>query len=133
MKQDWETRTVPKGEIRAIPSGGDSPTKLECRAIVYNSWSTDLGGFRERMLPGSAELSDDLVGLFDHDTAHVLGRVSAGTMEATRDNAGVNGSAALARGLGWLGSRLQTGQLGTYVVVFVLGALAVLGALMKVR
>jgi NADH-quinone oxidoreductase subunit L len=49
------------------------------------------------------------------------------------DSAGVNGSAALARGLGWLGSRLQTGQLGTYVVVFVLGALAVLGALMKVR
>jgi hypothetical protein len=49
------------------------------------------------------------------------------------DTAGVNGSAALARGLGWLGSRLQTGQLGTYVVVFVLGALAVLGALMKVR
>jgi len=90
VKQDWETRTVPKGEIRAIPSGGDSPTKLECRAIVYNSWSTDLGGFRERMLPGSAELSDDLVGLFDHDTAHVLGRVSAGTMEATRDNAGVS-------------------------------------------
>ncbi|TFG88331.1 MAG: NADH-quinone oxidoreductase subunit L, partial [Gemmatimonadales bacterium] len=49
------------------------------------------------------------------------------------DSAGVNGSAALARGLGWLGSRLQTGQIGTYVVVFVLGALAVLGALMKVR
>jgi len=49
------------------------------------------------------------------------------------DSAGVNGSAALARGLGWLGSRLQTGQLGTYVVVFVLGALAVLGALMRVR
>jgi NADH-quinone oxidoreductase subunit L len=49
------------------------------------------------------------------------------------DGAGVNGSAALARGLGWLGSRLQTGQLGTYVVVFVLGALAVLGALLGAR
>ena len=49
------------------------------------------------------------------------------------DSAGVNGSAALARGLGWLGSRLQTGQLGTYVVVFVLGALVVLGALLKAR
>jgi len=49
------------------------------------------------------------------------------------DTAGVNGSAALARGLGWLGSRLQTGQLGTYVVVFVLGALAVLGVMLQVR
>jgi NADH-quinone oxidoreductase subunit L len=33
------------------------------------------------------------------------------------DGAGVKGSAALARGLGWLGSRLQTGNLGVYVVV----------------
>jgi hypothetical protein len=49
------------------------------------------------------------------------------------DTVGVNGSAALARGLGWLGSRLQTGQLGTYLVVFVLGALVVLGAMMKAR
>jgi NADH-quinone oxidoreductase subunit L len=46
------------------------------------------------------------------------------------DSAGVNGSAALARGLGWLGSRFQTGQVGTYVVVFVLGVLAVFGTLM---
>jgi NADH-quinone oxidoreductase subunit L len=47
------------------------------------------------------------------------------------DTAGVNGSAALVRGLGWIGSRLQTGQVGTYVVVFVIGALAVLVALMR--
>jgi NADH-quinone oxidoreductase subunit L len=47
------------------------------------------------------------------------------------DSAGVNGSAALARGLGWIGSRLQTGQVSTYVVVFVIGALAVLVALMR--
>jgi len=46
------------------------------------------------------------------------------------DGAGVNGSAALARGLGWVGSRFQTGQVGTYVVVFVLGVLAVFGTLM---
>ena len=47
------------------------------------------------------------------------------------DTAGVNGSAALARALGWLGSRLQTGQVGTYVVVFVIGAIAVLAALLR--
>ena len=46
------------------------------------------------------------------------------------DTAGVNGSAALSRGLGWLGSHLQTGQVGTYVVVFVLGVLALLGTLL---
>ncbi len=47
------------------------------------------------------------------------------------DTAGVNGSAAVARGLGWLGSRLQSGQVGTYVVFFVIGAIAVLAALLR--
>ena len=40
----------------------------------------------------------------------------------------VNGSAALARGFGWLGSRLQTGTLGIYAWVFIAGVLAMLGA-----
>jgi NADH-quinone oxidoreductase subunit L len=47
------------------------------------------------------------------------------------DGAGVNGSAAVARALGWLGSRLQTGQVSSYVLFFVLGALAVLGAMAR--
>ncbi len=41
----------------------------------------------------------------------------------------VNGSAALARGFGWLGSRLQTGNVGIYAWVLVVGVLAMLGAL----
>jgi hypothetical protein len=49
------------------------------------------------------------------------------------DTAGVNGSAAVARGLGWIGSRLQTGQVGTYVVYFVIGAVALLAALLRLR
>ncbi len=40
----------------------------------------------------------------------------------------VNGSAAVARAFGWLGSRLQTGAVGTYAWVLVVGVLAVLGA-----
>jgi NADH-quinone oxidoreductase subunit L len=40
----------------------------------------------------------------------------------------VNGSAYLARGFGWLGARLQSGQVGTYAWVLVLGVLGVLGA-----
>jgi NADH-quinone oxidoreductase subunit L len=41
----------------------------------------------------------------------------------------VNGSAALARGFGWIGSRLQTGNVGIYAWVLVVGVLAMLGAL----
>jgi NADH-quinone oxidoreductase subunit L len=38
----------------------------------------------------------------------------------------VNGAGFLARGLGWLGSQLQTGRIGTYAWVLVLGAVSVL-------
>jgi NADH-quinone oxidoreductase subunit L len=40
----------------------------------------------------------------------------------------VNGSAQLARGIGWVGSRLQSGQVGTYAWVLIVGVVAVLGA-----
>jgi NADH-quinone oxidoreductase subunit L len=40
----------------------------------------------------------------------------------------VNGSAAVARGFGWMGSRLQTGNTGIYAWVLVVGVLAMLGA-----
>ena len=40
----------------------------------------------------------------------------------------VNGSAAVARGFGWIGSRLQTGNVGIYAWALVVGVLAMLGA-----
>jgi hypothetical protein len=40
----------------------------------------------------------------------------------------VNGAARLSRGLGWIGSRLQNGEVGLYVVVFVIGVVVVLRA-----
>ena len=44
------------------------------------------------------------------------------------DDGGVNGVARVSQVLGWLGSRLQTGELGLYVVLFVAGAVLLLGA-----
>ena len=41
----------------------------------------------------------------------------------------VNGSAAVTRGLGWIGSRLQTGNTGEYAWAIVLGVLILLGAI----
>jgi NADH-quinone oxidoreductase subunit L len=51
-----------------------------------------------------------------------------GVDQGVVDGAAVNGMARLSQGLGWLGSRLQTGQVGVYVVLFLVGALWVLGA-----
>ena len=42
------------------------------------------------------------------------------------DGVFVNGAGLLARGLGWLGAQLQTGRVGTYAWVLVLGAVSVL-------
>jgi len=44
------------------------------------------------------------------------------------DNLFVNGSAVLARGVGWIGSQLQSGETGAYAWAIAIGALAVLGA-----
>jgi NADH-quinone oxidoreductase subunit L len=44
------------------------------------------------------------------------------------DGAGANGSAWLTRKVGWLGSRLQTGEVGVYIVLFLLGAAWILHA-----
>jgi NADH-quinone oxidoreductase subunit L len=49
-----------------------------------------------------------------------------GVDQGVVDGAAVNGTAKLSRGLGWLGSRLQTGQVGVYIVLFLVGALLVL-------
>jgi NADH-quinone oxidoreductase subunit L len=40
----------------------------------------------------------------------------------------VNGSALLARAIGWMGSQLQTGQVGTYAWVLLIGVITLLGA-----
>jgi NADH-quinone oxidoreductase subunit L len=47
------------------------------------------------------------------------------------DGAAVNGTARVSRGLGWIGSRLQTGQIGVYVVLFLVGALWILHAVVR--
>jgi len=54
-----------------------------------------------------------------------------GVDQGVVDGAAVNGSARLSQGLGWLGSRLQTGQVGVYVVLFLVGALWVLSAVVR--
>jgi len=44
------------------------------------------------------------------------------------DGVGVTGIARVSQALGWIGSQLQTGQVGFYVVLFVCGVVLVLGA-----
>jgi NADH-quinone oxidoreductase subunit L len=47
------------------------------------------------------------------------------------DRIGVGGTARIAEGLGWLGSRLQNGQVAFYVTMFAVGAVLILRTLVR--
>jgi HK97 family phage prohead protease len=53
-------------------------------AATYNSWSKDLGGFREQIKPGaftrSIQEKADVKALFNHAPDHILGRTKSGTL-----------------------------------------------------
>lgn len=69
---------------------GDQPRTIVGHPIVYNRWSEDLGGFRERVLPGAATKTiaeSDIRALFNHDPNFILGRNRAGTLRLS-DEAG---------------------------------------------
>ena len=65
-------------------------------AVVYNRLSVDLGGFRERILPGAFDAvlnrqdgSTDLVSYYNHNPDILLGRESSGTLRVWSDQKGV--------------------------------------------
>lgn len=78
-------------ELRA---GGDGDTgpRIEGTAAVYNKWSQDLGGFKERILPGAftnSMVGSDVRALFNHDPNFVLGRNVANTLSLTDTSKGL--------------------------------------------
>ncbi|HEX4129740.1 MAG TPA: HK97 family phage prohead protease [Pirellulales bacterium] len=63
-----------------------SPYVLSGTAIVYDSLSEDMGGWRERIMPGAfAEAirnrTSDTLAVIEHDIGKLLGRASVGTLK----------------------------------------------------
>ena len=84
-----ERRTANEGvELR---EEGDTLTAVGYAAI-FDRLSGNLGGFLERVSPGSFRSTlkqADVTALFNHDPNHLLGRSSAGTLRLTEDDKGL--------------------------------------------
>jgi NADH-quinone oxidoreductase subunit L len=95
---------------RVVKPAVESPADTGFKRVLYNKWYVDE--------------------IYDAGVVQPLIKVSrwswkyidAGLIDGT-----VNGAGWVSQRLGWLGSRLQTGQLNTYAFAIVLGVLIVLG------
>ena len=88
-----ERRTYAGGRFQVRDHGleGDAP-RIVGYAAVFNSRSTDLGGFTEEVAPGAFTdtiATDDITALWNHQPDHLLGRMVAGTLRLHEDRHGL--------------------------------------------
>lgn len=77
-------------EIRKNEDGTESRT-IEGYGVVFNSWSHDLGYFKEKISSRALDEVDmtDVVATFNHDFNMVLARTTAKTLKLELDNKGL--------------------------------------------
>ena len=85
--------------LRDVRSISEQPTltadgqKIVGYAAVFNSFSQDLGGFKEIIRPGAFDRSlasgADVRALVDHDSSKIIGRTKSGTAKLTVDQRGL--------------------------------------------
>lgn len=88
--RELETRIFKIEELRAEKKEGEAP-EIAGYAALFNSLSTDLGGFVERIRPGAFNnsLLKDVRAFWNHNSDYVLGRTKAGTLELAEDEIGL--------------------------------------------
>lgn len=101
MTMEIERRSVlvddaPEAEL-VIETRATGREAIRGLAIPYNRLSVDLGGFRERILPGAFDKilarqrgKQEIVSYFNHDANWLLGRESAGTLEVISEDRGIS-------------------------------------------
>lgn len=74
---------------------GNGPGTLDGYAIVWNQKSTDRGGYKVMLSPGSARFEATTFALFNHSYDAPLARTDNGTLGITQDDYGVRVSIQL--------------------------------------
>lgn len=99
MKPTLEKRFFAQADLRMVPNAdGTEGNTLAGYAIRYNSFSEDLGGFKEVIKPGAFTESlktADIRALIDHHAHLLLGRTSSGTLKLTDESIGLGFEADL--------------------------------------
>src|SRR5712691_11070343 len=79
-------------ELRVVDGPNGRP-RIVGYAAVFNSLSHDLGGFRERILPGAftdaLAANEEVLALVNHDPKLIVGRRSVGTLSVKQDQKGL--------------------------------------------
>jgi NADH-quinone oxidoreductase subunit L len=102
--------------------------RLKPERVLPKSEAVEEAGF-ERVLANKYYVDEAYDEVFVKPTVQISRNLLWRAIDAgVIDGLFVNGSSAAARAFGWIGSRLQTGAVGTYAWVLVVGVLAVLGA-----
>jgi hypothetical protein len=82
--------SIAEAEMRAVKSEGKYI--LSGYAAIFNTWGSEVYGFREKIAPGAFGSSigaDDIRSLFNHDANWILGRNKANTLTMREDTKGL--------------------------------------------
>lgn len=92
-KQERRELPIVNDEVRDS-GAGDGQFTMRGHAAVFDQWSLDLGGFREKIAPSAFDevlsRNPDAWLLWDHDTRYVLARTSNKTLELRLDPRGLH-------------------------------------------
>lgn len=72
-----------------VTSDPGKPVTLSGYAMVWNAISSDRGGYRVRLLPGSAQPTREVHALYNHEFRDVMGDLTSQTLRILPDGVGV--------------------------------------------
>lgn len=95
-----ETRAFPLSDVKIERASTDGRLTFAGQAIVYDQLSADMGGWRERIMPGAAsrtlETDPDVRFLVNHNPDLLLARTASGTLKLDEHDGGVEVAADMA-------------------------------------